>query len=74
MTIGSALFLIAAGAILRYAIEDSIDGVDLHVIGLILIIVGVVGLVIGLFLYFQRDRRPEPDYRDDYRRDPPPRY
>ena len=75
MTIGSSLFLIAIGAILRYAIEDSIDGVDLPVIGLILIIVGVIGLAIGLALHFQRDKRPpEGEYHDDYRRDPPARY
>ena len=49
MTLGTSLFLLAVGAILRYAVSDSIEGVDLAVIGLILMIVGVVGLVIGLW-------------------------
>ena len=38
------IFLIAVGAILRYAVTDSISGVDLATIGLILMIVGIVGL------------------------------
>ena len=50
MTIGTSLFLIAVGAILRFAIDDSIEGIDLSTVGLILIIVGVLGLILGLFL------------------------
>jgi hypothetical protein len=50
MTIGASLFLIAAGAILRFAVADSIDGVELETVGLILIIVGVLGLILGLFM------------------------
>ena len=46
-----SLFLIAVGAILRYAVTDSISGVDLPTIGLILMIVGIVGLLISLFMY-----------------------
>jgi uncharacterized protein DUF6458 len=58
MTIGTSLFLIALGAIFKYAIEDSIDGVNLGTIGVILMIVGAVGLIIS-FLYmsmWNRDR------------------
>jgi hypothetical protein len=51
MTVGGSIFLIAVGAILRYAVTDSIKGVDLVTIGLILMIAGIVGLVIGLFMY-----------------------
>ena len=50
MTIGSALFLLAVGAILRFAINDEINDVDLETIGLILMIIGAVGLVLGLYL------------------------
>lgn len=57
MTIGTGLFLFAVGAILRYAIQDEWDVVDLPTVGLILMIVGVVGFVIGLFLAFDRDPR-----------------
>ena len=55
MAIGTSLFLIAVGAILRFAVNDSIEQVDLTTVGLILMIVGIVGLVIGLFL-MSRDR------------------
>jgi Domain of unknown function (DUF6458) len=51
MTLGGSIFLIAVGAILRYAVTDSISGVNLATIGLILMIAGIVGLVIGLFMY-----------------------
>jgi hypothetical protein len=58
MTIGSSLFLIAAGAILRYAItKETWNHINIHTIGLILMIVGVVGLILGLFLYLSRGRR-----------------
>lgn len=39
------------GAILRYAVTDTISGVDLATIGLILMIAGIVGLVISLFMF-----------------------
>jgi len=51
-----SLFLIAAGAILRYAVDASISGIELQTVGLILMIVGIIGLVITLFVMFmQRD-------------------
>jgi hypothetical protein len=49
MGIGTSIFLIAVGAILRYAVNDGIESIDLAVVGLILMIVGVIGLVISLF-------------------------
>jgi beta-lactamase regulating signal transducer with metallopeptidase domain len=49
MALGTSLFLIAVGAILRFAVADSAPGIDLSVIGLILIVVGIVGLLISLF-------------------------
>jgi hypothetical protein len=66
MSIGAALFLIAVGAILRYAVSDSIEGVDLQTIGLILMIVGAVGLLISLFMYFNATRRGTVVERDRY--------
>ncbi|HEX4623273.1 MAG TPA: DUF6458 family protein [Solirubrobacteraceae bacterium] len=59
MTIGTSLFLIAVGAILKYAVTAHVAGVNVHTAGLILMIVGIVGLLIGLFL-FVRPRSPEP--------------
>lgn len=57
MYIGVSLFLLAVGAILRYAVNDGIQGIDLSVAGLILIIVGILGLVISLiFAILPNDR------------------
>jgi hypothetical protein len=57
--IGTSIFLIAVGAILRYAVTRStVEGVDLDVVGLILMIVGVAGLVISfLWMTMWADRR-----------------
>ncbi len=49
MGIGTSLFLIAVGAILTFAIETSIAGIDINVVGWILMAVGVIGLLISLF-------------------------
>jgi Domain of unknown function (DUF6458) len=49
MTTGSSIFLIAVGAILRYAVTASVSGISLQTVGLILIIAGVLGLVLSLF-------------------------
>jgi hypothetical protein len=59
MALGTSLFLIAVGAILRYAVSDSLSGIDIPTIGLILMIVGIVGLLISLFTMtlWDRDRR-----------------
>ncbi len=51
MGIGTGIFLIAVGAILRYAITVSAQGVNLHTVGDILMIVGVVGVVVSMFFW-----------------------
>jgi hypothetical protein len=48
MGLGTSLFLIAVGAILRWAVTLSVAGVRLEVVGLVLMIVGGLGLVISL--------------------------
>lgn len=59
VTYGSSIFLIAVGAILRYAITTSISGISLQTVGLILMIVGILGLVLSLLYLFVYDaRRP----------------
>jgi hypothetical protein len=63
MTIGTSLFLIAVGAILRYAVQDHWKAVDIPTVGLILIVVGAFGLVLGLYLTFVRGR-PDPTMED----------
>jgi Domain of unknown function (DUF6458) len=49
MGIGTSLFLIAVGAILKFAITGDVSGIDIPTVGLILMIVGIIGLVISLF-------------------------
>jgi hypothetical protein len=46
--LGTSLFLIAVGAILRYAVTATVSGISLTTIGLILMIVGVAGLVLSV--------------------------
>jgi Domain of unknown function (DUF6458) len=71
MTIGTSLFLIAVGAILRYAVDAEVAGVDIQTAGLILIIIGAIGLAIGLFILAsdrrRADERPAYDDRPGYR-------
>jgi Domain of unknown function (DUF6458) len=61
MTMGTSLFLIAVGAILKFAVSWSVAGIDLRVAGLVLMIVGVVGLLLAIFLLASnRPSRPGP--------------
>ena len=65
MGIGTSIFLIAVGAILRYAINVTVEGVEIDTVGLILIVVGIIGLVISLAVIFMA--RDDPPRRpDDY--------
>lgn len=56
MSFGTSIFLIAAGAIIRYGLTFHVSGASRPVIGLILMIVGVVGLVLSM-LYMATARR-----------------
>jgi len=51
MGIGVSLILIAVGAILTWAINASVSGVDINAIGVILMIVGAVGLLLSLIFW-----------------------
>jgi hypothetical protein len=50
MTIGASLFLIAVGAILKFAVTWSPAGIDLRIAGVVLMAVGGLGLLLGLVL------------------------
>jgi hypothetical protein len=56
MTIGASLVLIAIGAILKWAVTDNYDSVNLGTVGVILMIVGAAGLILGLILMTARRR------------------
>jgi hypothetical protein len=53
MGIGTSIFLIALGAILKFAVTASIAGIELATVGVILMIVGILGLLISLFFLSQ---------------------
>jgi Domain of unknown function (DUF6458) len=86
MTIAAAIFLIAVGAILRYATNIHVQGVSVDTVGLILMIAGAAGLILSFFqeaIWSDRARRREaaalPEERrgavvPEERREPPPRY
>ena len=51
MGIGTSIFLIAVGAILKFAVTAEVSGLELATVGVILMICGVVGLVLSLFMF-----------------------
>jgi hypothetical protein len=65
MTIATAMFLIAAGAILRYAITVETDVIDLETVGLILMICGGAGLALSLLYELVQSGDSKKD-RDEY--------
>lgn len=86
MTIGAGIFLIAVGAILKFATNVHVQGISIDTIGVILMIAGAVGLLIGLFQEIVWSRRRVPgemagppveerrEVRDPAYREAPPRY
>ena len=48
MYIGTSIFLIAVGAILKFAVTATVEGVEVQTVGVILMVVGVIALVISL--------------------------
>ena len=51
MGVGVSLLLIAAGAILTWAVSAEASGIDLNTVGVILMVVGAIGLVLSLFFW-----------------------
>jgi len=56
MRIGGSLLLIAIGAILAFAVTQQVQGVDLQMVGVVLMIVGAIGLILSLILAYTRRR------------------
>ncbi len=54
MTIAGGIFLIAVGAILRYATNLNVQGVSIDTVGLILMIAGAVGMILGFIQEMMR--------------------
>jgi hypothetical protein len=71
MGIGTSIFLIAFGAILYFAVNADVSGLEISTVGLILMICGALGLVISLF-FLGSLRRTAPAERTVVRdREPP---
>ncbi len=69
MALGTSLFLIAVGAILRFAVTASTSAVNIQTVGVILMIVGAVGLLVSLFwMIVWADRRRAAAPEDPYYR------
>ena len=56
MGIGASIFLIALGAILAFAVNADISGIDINVVGYVLMLAGLVGLLITLWYWNSRRR------------------
>ncbi|MBO0983047.1 DUF6458 family protein [Rathayibacter sp. ZW T2_19] len=54
MSIGAGIFLLVVGAVLAFAVDVQLAGVDLTLIGYILMAAGLVGLILGLVLMTRR--------------------
>ena len=72
MGIGASLILIAAGAILAFAVDAEVSGLDVQTIGWILLVVGIVGALLSMLFWSSWGgfRRRETVVREDV----PPRY
>lgn len=70
MAIGTSIFLIAVGAILTFAVDYEVEGLDIAAVGIILMIAGVIGMVVSLFWMdrFTAPRRTAPPARRPARR------
>lgn len=68
MRLGTAIVLIALGAILTFAVHVSVSGLDLRVVGWILMIVGALGVVIELAVWGPRQRSRRVVTTDGYGR------
>ena len=76
MGFGIGIFLAAVGAVLAFAVSKTVSGVDIHAVGWILLIVGIVGVVLSMIFwsswagpgYFTRRREVVEDGRPRGRR------
>lgn len=74
VTIGTSIVLIAVGAILYYAVNADVSGIEIDTVGLILMLVGILGLVISMIYTFAIANRGRDRYADYDERRGPPRY
>jgi Domain of unknown function (DUF6458) len=51
MGLGVGIFLAAIGAILAFAVSATVSGVNVHAVGWILLIVGIIGIVLSMIFW-----------------------
>ena len=51
MGLGVSLILIAVGAVMAWAVHVSATGFDIHTIGIILLVVGIIGAVLSMIFW-----------------------
>jgi hypothetical protein len=51
MGLGVGIFLAAIGAVLAFAVNADVSGVNIHTIGWILLIVGIIGIVLSMIFW-----------------------
>jgi hypothetical protein len=51
MGLGVGIFLAAVGAVLAFAVTETVSGVDIHAVGWILLIVGIVGVILSMIFW-----------------------
>lgn len=51
MGVSLSLILAAAGAVLIWAVSKTVSGVNIHTVGIILLVVGIVGFATSLFFW-----------------------
>lgn len=59
MGIGVSVFLLAVGAILTFALETEAEGINLDMVGIILMVVGIIGLLFTMLVWNSPTRREE---------------
>jgi hypothetical protein len=86
MGIGGSIFLLALGAILAFAVNAQFSGIDINIVGYVLMLAGLIGLIVTIWFWNSRRRtvvqesRPVmrsdgqivDEYRTVRREDPPP--
>ena len=60
MATGTSIFLIALGAILTFAVDITVEGLDLATVGIILMVAGVIGVIVSL-IWIDRATSPRTD-------------
>ena len=64
MYIGTSVFMIAFGAILKYAVSFTIASISIQTVGVILMVAGVIGLIASVIIEFAYAGRSGPRERE----------